>query len=168
METMDSNIARNIIIQQSTLTSNTDILFRVQQGEQSGNTPPTVTITVSPTEHVRNPIANLIDENALLKDIAKNLWQLYKYHQEYESFLLGGYSEAEFLAVAERYATSFRHMPSSTLIWASLLLINILDDSLTSSDLSILLNIDPSQVENTLGASPATYAVPVNPQEPYG
>jgi hypothetical protein len=168
MKDIDSDVSRNNIVAKPNLTSDIDLLFRVQQGQQSGNTPPTFTITVRPTESIRKPIAHLINENVLFRDIVKNLWKLYKYHQEYESFLLGGYSESEFLSIAERYATSFRHITPSALIWASLLLFNVLDDSLTSSDLSVLLNVDPSQVENTLGASQAIDAIPVEQQEAHG
>jgi hypothetical protein len=156
---MDSNSNRSRIASRSNLTSNTDWVFRVQLTEQAGNTPPTLKVTGRPTQSITQPIRHLMEENGLLRDTVRNLWQLYRYHQEYESFLLGTCSEADFLAVAERYAISFQGMPAQRLTWASLLLINILGEPLTSGDLSVLLNVDVHDLENTL-ASSAFYAIP--------
>lgn len=140
-----------------------DWLFRLQQSN-TGQT----TYIIAPTEAVTQPIIRVIDENRLLRDVAKNLWQAYKYHQEYQSFLLGGCTEAEFLAVAEQYATLFRYMSPETLIWASSFLLNTLNENLTSSDLSVLLNVDPAEIENSLASSTGIHAVPLNDQEAHG
>ena len=99
------------------------------------------------------------DRLLILTDVVRNIWQSYKYHQEYESFLLGACSEAEFLAASERYATSFRSIPAQSLVFASLLLLNVLDSSLSSSDLSVLLNVDPFDIEQSLSASAASGAI---------
>lgn len=158
--TSTSDISRKIIIQPPTLTSDTGRLFRIQESQYSGNTAPNFPMTVSHTESIRKPIAHFINENSLFRDIVRNLWQVYKYHQEYASFLLGGCSEAEFLAIAERYAASFRQMSPSMFIGASWVLFKILDDPLTSSDLSALLNVDPHQIENILTSSPDSQLFP--------
>lgn len=124
-----------------------DLLIRVQQSATG------VTYIVKPTETIKQPFNHAINENGLFRHVIKNLWQVYKYQQEYQSYLLGGLSEAEFLAIAEKYATSYQHLPASTLTWTSSVLINLLDNYLTSSDLSVLLNVDPFDMENALGAS---------------
>jgi hypothetical protein len=163
-----------------------DILIRIRQDENkttftegltvSISIPPNVNITVtpdvsiaiSPIARIIQPLKDMMDEHYLYGDVIRNLWKIYKYHQEYQSFLLGGCTEEEFLAVAERYATTFQHMAAGKLMWASLLLFNIMDDSLTSSDLSVLLNVDPSEIENTLASSSNIYAIPLEYQETHG
>jgi hypothetical protein len=110
----------------------------------------------------------LSDENHLLRHVVRNLWQLYRYHQEYESFLLGGCSETEFLAAAEQYATVFQNMPIQSLIFASSLLLDILDIPLTSSDLSVLLNVDPFHIEQILSSSSQIHAVQLEHRNSHG
>jgi hypothetical protein len=120
------------------------------------------------TESITRPVRHLIQVNNLFREVIKNLWGIYKYQQEYHSFLLGGLEEAEFLKIAERYAVSFQQMPVETLSWASSVLLNILDNYLTSSDLSALLNVDPSDIEHTLSSSPGIHTIPIEPEESYG
>jgi len=140
-----------------------DWLLRFQH---SDNQRPTYTLI--PTEHVMGPVIRVIDENYLLRDVIKNLWNVYKYQQEYQSFLLGGCEEQEFLQIAERYTGSFRHIRAETMTWASSILLDILDNYLTSSDLSVLLNVDPADIEHTLNSSSVVHAVSLDYQETYG
>jgi len=140
-----------------------DWLLRLQQsGGQR------VTYTVIPTASVATPFLRVIDENSLFRGVIKNLWDVYKYQQEYQSFLLGGCEEKEFLEIAEKYAASFHRMPSETLTWTASVLLNVLDNYLTSSDLSTLLNVDPSDVENALSSSSDFHAVSLESQETHG
>ena len=105
------------------------------------------------TEIVAQPIQNLIAENVILKGVVQNLWKVYKYNQEYQSFLLGGCSEEEFLAVAEKFADAFNDIPDGQCVFATSLLLNLLDEPLTSSDLSVLVNVDPYHIEQALSSS---------------
>ena len=61
----------------------------------------------------------------------------------------------------ERYAISFQSMPAQRRKWATSLLLNILGDPLISIDLSILLNVDPANLENTLSSSPSNATAPL-------
>jgi hypothetical protein len=96
---------------------------------------------------------NLMAENAVLKGVVKNLWKVYKYNQEYQSFLLGGCSEDEFLEIAEKFAAAFDEIPERQLAYASAFLLNLLDEPLTSNDLSVLVNADPYDIEKALSSS---------------
>ena len=127
---------------------NIDLILRVRQ---SGSSPGR--IYAVPTESAAQPIQNLLVENVILKGVVKNLWKVYQYNQEYQAFLLGGCSEEEFLAVAERFADAFDDIPEGQLVFASSLLLNFLDESLTSSDLSVLVNADPYHIEQALSSS---------------
>ena len=92
-------------------------------------------------------------ENIVLKSVVKNLWKVYKYNQEYQSFLLGGCSEDEFLEIVEKFAASFDEIPEGQIVYASSFLLNLLDDLLTSSDISVLVNVDPYHIEQALSSS---------------
>lgn len=128
--------------------SNIDLILRVQQ---SGSSPGRIYAT--PTESVARPVHSLVTENAVLRGVVKNLWKVYRYNQEYQAFLLGGSSEEEFLAIAERFADEFDEIPEGQLVFASSLLLNLLDESLTSSDVSVLVNADPYHIERALSSS---------------
>jgi hypothetical protein len=130
------------------LPSNVDLILHVRQ---SGSNPGR--IYAAPTESVARPIFNLITENAVLKGVVKNLWKVYRYNQEYQSFLLGGCSEEDFLAVAEKFADAFDDIPEGQLVFSSSLLLNLLDGPLTSDDLSVLVNTDPYHIEQALSSS---------------
>jgi hypothetical protein len=140
-----------------------DWILRLQQSSNQH-----ATYTLIPTENIISPFLHIIDENSLLRGVIKNLWDVYKYQQEYQSFLLGGCEEKEFLEIAEKYAASFHRIPSETLIWAASVLLNVLDNYLTSSDLSTLLNVDPSDVEHALRSSSNIHAVSLESQETHG
>jgi len=140
----------------------TDLIVHFQQSGSS------VAYSVMPTESLRKPIINVVHENGLFKAVIKNLWQVYRYQQEYQSFLLGGYSEEEFLSVAEKYVVTFQSMPPQTVSWASSVMVNVLDNYLTSSDLSVLLNVDPSDIESSLASSQNLHAVPAEHRETHG
>jgi hypothetical protein len=114
------------------------------------------------------PLLRVIDENSLFRGVIRNLWDVYKYQQEYQSFLLGGCEEKEFLEIAEKYAASFHRMPSDILMWAASVWLNVLDNYLTSSDLSTLLNVDPSDVENALSFSSDIQSVSLESLETHG
>ena len=129
---------------------NSDWLFRVRPSESATGT---FHIIGTPTENVTRPITHLMGENLLLRDIVKNLWQVYKYNQEYQTFILGEYSDEQFSNIADRYAQPFQPMPQQELIFVSELLLNILAGPMTSSDLSVLLNVDPEDIERTLISS---------------
>ena len=152
-------------------TSNIDMLIRVRKDEQSGTEPSDLFVTSAPTEQITRPIMQLIDEHSFLKEVVKNLWRVYKYHQEYESFLLGGYTEEEFIAIAEQHAIVFQNIPLEILIWASSFLLNILTEitpELTTSELSVLLNVDPSGIESALSSSLNINVLPSSPENTDG
>ena len=89
-------------------------------------------------------------ENLLIK-VAKNLWETHRYNQEYISFLIGGYTEEEFLKLAEEFAEKpLRDLTEEQISFAFNILSSLLDRELSSSDLSVLLNQDCSFVELAL------------------
>ena len=124
----------------------TDWILRVQLSENSAKTH----LFVVPTENVAQPVRDLIRENAVLKNVVKNMWKVYKYDQEYQSFLLGGCSEEDFMGVAETFAAEFDEIPAPQIVYAASFLLNFLDESLTSNDLSVLVNVDPYNIEKAL------------------
>ena len=90
----------------------------------------------------------------LLMKVAKNLWETHKYNQEYISFLLGGYTEEEFLELAEKFAEEpMKDMTGQQISFALNWLSSIFKNNLSSSDLSILLNQDCSYIEQYLKES---------------
>jgi hypothetical protein len=137
------------LLSNALVSKTTDWILRVRQSENYAGP----RIFLAPTESVARPIHNLMAENAVLKGVVKNLWKIYKYNQEYQAFLLGGCSEDEFLAIAEQFAAAFDDIPEEQLVYASSFLLTLLDEPLTSNDLSVLLNADPSDIEKALSSS---------------
>jgi hypothetical protein len=96
-------------------------------------------------------------ENKVLRGVLANQWRAYTYNQEYIQFLLGGYTDEEFTAIAERYAISFDHIDRDQLKFMALIVLNALPrETITSGDLSFLLNVDPIDVEVALSSYPPT------------
>lgn len=105
-------------------------------------------------DHFFAPFVNLYFENNVLRHALRNQWRSYKYNQEYIHFLLGGCTEEEFLTIAEKYALPFRHIDKDQLSIGALVILNTLGETVTSGDLSFLLNVDPSDLDATLESNP--------------
>ena len=98
-------------------------------------------------------VEELVTENDLLRNVVKHLWKTYQYHQEYVQYLLRTYdeqSEADFRTVVEKYVTEFENTSPQNLVQSSQTLLHLLQEDLTSADLSVLLNVDPHDVEMAL------------------
>ena len=86
----------------------------------------------------------------VLKDMMRNLWSVYLYNQEYISFLLGAYTKEEFKQIARKHAQPFTPANKSYIHYASKTAFEVLNQNLTSGDLSLLLNIDTCDVEKEM------------------
>jgi hypothetical protein len=82
--------------------------------------------------------------NDLLIRALKNLWLVHQYNQEYISSLLNTCSREEFLDKAAKYARPFQKINPELLGIAAKVLSDELGP-LTSTDLSLLLNIAPPE-----------------------
>lgn len=86
---------------------------------------------------------SLHNENLVLQHALKSLWRNYQYNQEYISFLLGSYSQEEFMKIAREYAKSHQETISEDeLLFARELLSSLLGRKLCSTELSLFLNVD--------------------------
>jgi len=93
----------------------------------------------------------LISENQILKNIIINLWENHKYNQEYSSYLLGIYSKDEFMSIAKTYAKPIdTDIDKDDLISSTNLLLSFINEPLTSHDLSVLLNVDCSNLDENM------------------
>ena len=90
-----------------------------------------------------------IFENSVLKHALKNLWNAYQYSQEYNSYLLNLCTKEEFLKKAQSYAVSFEDIDKTNLSFASELILQTLNQPMTSAEISLLLNVDHKKVENS-------------------
>ena len=125
-------------------------------------------IVLGKTKDLFTPFTNLYFENSVLRLALKNQWRSYRYNQEYIQFLLGGYTEKEFLEVAKRYALPFTHIEKDQLGIGSSVILNVLGEAVTSGDLSFLLNVDPVDVETALEAYPFAHKYQENEGEEGG
>jgi len=90
-------------------------------------------------------------ENIMLRSSIVCLWDNYKYNQEYISFLLGSYDKEEFKKIAVQYAKSFEtSYQKKDILFATKLFFDILKTELSTSDLSILMNVDCDTIENAM------------------
>jgi hypothetical protein len=105
---------------------------------------------IGETEDFVHNLYSLVQENSVLKHSLKNLWKVHKYNEEYVAFLLGSYSDEEFREIAESYAESVQEdISGEQLLIASNIICSTLDQSLNTTDLSLLLNVTPSYIEQT-------------------
>jgi len=94
-------------------------------------------------------ILNPILENAVLKTALRNIWKAYQYNQEYISYLLNKWSKDEFLEKAREFAQSFEEIDEDQLYYGANLILNTLDQPLTSAEISLFFNVDPSFLNQT-------------------
>lgn len=110
-------------------------------------------IDIFETKTFVSPFMELFLENKILREVVRNQWRNYKYNVEYTRFLLGDYTQDEFVSVARDYASSFRHIDDNQqLAFACSILLRTLSETLSSGDLSSLLNVDPTEIETTLSS----------------
>lgn len=93
-------------------------------------------------------IFNPLFENMVLRKSLRNLWKAYSYNQEYISFLLRTSTKEEFLRKAEEFAQCFEVIDKDQLYFGANLLLSVLDQPLSSADLSLFFNIDPDAFHN--------------------
>jgi len=131
--------------------SNFDVMARVWQGSRPNDA---LKISAIDTYSFAEKIFKITRENTLLQATIKNLWNVTKYNREYISFLLGQYSDEEFSAIAQEFATQpDSEVEKHKLIDSIGTIFNIInDESLTSHDLSTILNVDCSLVESTMSS----------------
>ncbi len=116
-----------------------DFILRLQPDSQS------ITTTSDFREFVELAISKRTE---LLERVVKNLWRNHKYQEEYESYLLDEYDEEEFMEIAKKFATRYEQEPEkSILIQEIQTVLNIIDEELTSSDISFLINYKPQIIE---------------------
>jgi hypothetical protein len=131
-------------------TSNsTDFLLRIRQTEYD-----TSEVSYFETQNFVTPFVNLYFENHVLRHVLRNQWRSYKYNQEYIHYLLGGHSEEEFMVIAKKYALPFAEIDDDQLSRGASTILNILGETITSGDLSSLLNVDPLYLEKILISYP--------------
>ena len=98
--------------------------------------------------NVFNAFLSIVNENSILKEIVKNQWLTIKYNKEYSAYLLGLYSEEEFYELAEKFAVEPKMDIDDQYFYSWMKIIfNTLNEKLSSSDISILTNIDCSLIE---------------------
>lgn len=135
-----------------------DHIFRINQVAED---PLTLQLScIGASEIISTRIWNLHKENVVLKHSLKSLWRNYQYNQEYISFLLGSYSQDEFMKVAREYAEPYHgSISEEDLFFAGEFLSSLLGGRLYSTDLSLLLNVDCSLINRKLQSlehAPAT------------
>lgn len=86
-------------------------------------------------------------EDQSLRWALRNIWKEYQYSQEYISFLLGLTSKEEFKEKAKEFARPFKRLDDWQLKFAADTVLSTLGQTLTSSQLSLFLNVDPMTFE---------------------
>jgi len=126
-----------------------DMIARIKETESES-----FEVSFYKTKNLITPFVNLFFENSVLRDVVVNQWRSYKYNQEYIQFLLGHYAEQEFLSVISKYALPFRHIDKDQLSQGASVILNVLGETITSGDLSFLLNVDPTDLDAALESYP--------------
>lgn len=93
-------------------------------------------------------------ENQVLHCALNNLWLTHQYNREYISFLLKTSSREEFLSKAKEFARSFQELEPELLEAAVHTVMDHLGQSLTSAELSLFLNVEPTSIDNAIKTLP--------------
>lgn len=126
-----------------------DHLVRVKESED--NTGGYDVLYMGETEAIAHNIFDLARENIVLKRIMKNLWKIHAYNQEYISFLLGTYSQEEFGEIARNFAEPINtHANTEYIASATKVIFSVFGQTLATSDLSLMLDVDNSCIEDSL------------------
>jgi hypothetical protein len=128
-----------------------DDIFRVKECFDSDASSSFVEIRhLADTEQFTATLQDITRKYETLETVVKNLWATHQYNQEYISFLLGGYSKKEFKEIANRFAVHMEICDNPHFIrFASDLISNTLDQNISTSDISLLLNIEMGCINNT-------------------
>ena len=111
-------------------------------------------IAYTEAKKITDPLRNLIHENYNLRLIIRNQWRIYKYSLEYNNYLLGNYAKEDFLMVARRYARPFVKMDDLQIISIVDNIFQVIDETLSSGEISQLINVDPADIEKVLNTYP--------------
>lgn len=139
----------SVTIYDTAIIKDIDHVFRISSNSEFSDE-----VQIQPLGETRSlayGINTMLSENEILKLVTKNLWKTYRYNQEYISFLLGSYSEGEFREIAKGYAEPInKNADIDFLHYASNVIFSYFEESLTSYDLSVLLNVDCSTIDENL------------------
>ncbi len=128
---------------------NFDHLFRIKEISD-----PSSSYEVSHLAHTETftfKMHSLLQENRVLKDAVSTLWKTHQYNQEYIAYLIGTYSKEEFKTIAEQYADPIQECEDQTHLTIAIdILLSTLGSTLSTLDLSILLNFSPSCIESNI------------------
>lgn len=122
-------------------------------------------IYVGETDSFAFGLLYMKQDREILVKIFGNLWKTLLYNKEYVSFLLGTYTEEEFMRIADEFASVLQNDISdevlhiTTHIYFNEVVKNLRSSSdylnkkiqnLTSADLSVILNIDSAVVDKQM------------------
>jgi len=146
---IDSYNFNNITGYNSAATPPLDFIARFWHESEKGDE---INISAMRTKVFTENLSSVFAENSLLKKIVKNLWNTTKYNNEYIAYLLGQYDDKEFSYIAKKFAISpSKKIPRRELINNINTLFSVVEDeSLTPSEISIMLNADCSLIESTM------------------
>jgi len=125
---------------------NTDYIARIEADE--ANPSQCCLSYIAETGEFTEKLLYPFFENIVLKDIVKNLWKNCLYNQEYISYLLNTCTKKEFLNTSGKFAEPFKKISEDQLYLTTKLILNILNQPLTSGEISLLLNIDPNDLDS--------------------
>ncbi|MBW1999854.1 MAG: hypothetical protein JRJ29_18070 [Deltaproteobacteria bacterium] len=126
-----------------------DYVFRIKETDDG------LTVYVTKTEAFGRRLYDLVFRVKVLRDVLRRLWRSNRYHQEYSNLLLGRYSQEEFLAIAEKYVSDFRtNVSKGQLAAEASIVLDAVQETITSGDLSQLLDVDPAMIEEALRQCP--------------
>jgi len=125
-----------------------DAIFRVSENSESESIRADFVMDTSTFLHGLSAVSV---EVRVLRNAVTNLWKNHLYGEEYTSYLLGALPQEEFMAVAAEYAEPMDdEIDDHYLLQASRILFDLLDQPLTSSELSVLLNTDSSTINHRM------------------
>ena len=149
---MDSSVTTYYQTSDSIPENNFDYMLRVKQYDDTEGEP--YVAYMEQTSKFAEKYVRPFFENSVLTYVLKNLWLTHQYNQEYTSFLLKTCSREEFLSKAAEYARSFEEISSERLGIAANILLDKLEQPLTSAELSLLLNVEPGSLDEATLALP--------------
>lgn len=92
-------------------------------------------------------------------DFFKNTWNKCKYLQEYNTYLLGLYTDEEFFKVAESFVQEYAEFSEDEIRKRVILLINDLNEDLASTEISDIINAKHEDIEEAMRTVCKTHGI---------
>lgn len=142
-----SSNPNSVSVLDSTEATQYDLMVRLWGNEE------TTSVNVFPTEFISTALEAREKYFQTIAEAFCNCWLSYKYQQNYTAYLLGGIDDAGFAEISNSFARELGKLDAEQVRGKALIILEVLrrlGREIDSGDLSDLINVLPSDIEQAL------------------